>query len=197
MNKKVILGQIREITVALGALAFAEFEGWPSIVGLVVAIAAVVLAVKAHEGKEVIGSLVRKAVSATPAVLVAFGVVDVEKAASLTALLIPIVSMVFSYKANGAKLPKGEKLGLFFVALLSLSMFSCAGSSGVVDLDGDYSGHIRDEVTGLVITEEAGQLAPRIDSVTVTNWLGKIFRLSQGESIKDVIAPISTPYGSK
>lgn len=126
MKKEQTLGLIREALTALGALAFAGFSGWPSVVGLILLIVSIVWAVVANEGAEIVYTLVRKLISSAPAILVEFSLIDVDQAASIVALLLPVSAMVWSYISKGGNIDP-NKVGIFIVSITSLLFVSCAG----------------------------------------------------------------------
>ena len=133
-NKEKFLGLLREVMTAGGALAFGAFDGMPSVVGLLVAIAAVVWAIAHHEGGQVVATSVRKVLSLVPGVLLSLGWVQPETAASLASFLAPLFAIVWSYLDKGGSVPPSSgRFGVFFTACLALCAFglvSCAGKYG-------------------------------------------------------------------
>lgn len=122
MNKNVFIGQLRELLTLLGALAFASFTGWESVVGLIVAVASVIWAFAYHEGKEVVFTTIRKVLSLAPGVGVALGYIPEEKAAIVTSMVLPLTAMVWSFMSNGGTPPSG---GLKLPVMLLVATLSC------------------------------------------------------------------------
>lgn len=126
MKKEQTLGLIREALTALGALAFASFTGWESIVGLLILIVSIVWAIFAHEGSGIVYTLVRKLISSTPAILVELKFINPEQAASVVALLLPVSAMIWSYISKGGTV-NANKVSMILLSFLSLLFVSCAG----------------------------------------------------------------------
>lgn len=127
MKKEQFLGIIRELATLIGALAFAGFEGWSSIVGLVVAIAAIGYAVFKKQGIEILFTSIRKALSLVPGLLVQFGVIEPDKAELWVAMIAPLYSLVWSYVSNGPMPKSNNKLPIIFLALIVVTFLSsCA-----------------------------------------------------------------------
>ncbi len=119
-NKEKILGFAREALTALGSLMFATVDGWPSVVGLIVMALSIIWAIVYHEGMDVIYTSIRKALSAAPGVLVVFGLIDPDQAASAVALLLPLTSIVWSFIEKGGKAPKSGIPAIALIACLAL-----------------------------------------------------------------------------
>jgi hypothetical protein len=104
MKKDRALGLLREILTAGGALIFGMAEErHTAAIGIIVAIAAVAWALSHHEGMAILQSALRKCFSLLPGVLLAFGVIDEERAVSLAGLLTPLFALVWSFLDNGKK----------------------------------------------------------------------------------------------
>ena len=100
MNKEQALGQIREVLAVVGMLVFGASDGLTSSVGLVVALVAVGWSLWYHEGVEVVFSAVRKALSLLPGSLLALGLIDIDTAGAITALIAPVLALAWSFVAN-------------------------------------------------------------------------------------------------
>lgn len=128
-NKERFLGLLREVLTAGGALAFGAFDGLPSIIGLIVSIAAIGWALHHHEGDQIIATSIRKTLSLIPGVLLALNWVDPNTAASLASFLAPLFAIVWSVldKDGKVKIPKSSGTALFALsASLALLTASCA-----------------------------------------------------------------------
>lgn len=101
-KKEQFLGLLREVFTAGGALMFGAFEGMPSVTGLVIACAAVVWGLIYHEGLGMLETSIRKALSAVPGFLLAFGWVQPETAPLLAAFILPLFAMIWSFNKNAS-----------------------------------------------------------------------------------------------
>jgi hypothetical protein len=134
MKKEQLLGLSRELLGALGG-ALATFGVSASgsqietVTGLVMVLISIVWALKANEGKEVLFTLFRKALSVAGGVGVAFGLLTPEKLEALIAVVAPIIALVWSFHSKGGNLPAGVSAILLFLCLgfISTAAIGCAG----------------------------------------------------------------------
>ncbi|MDB9741467.1 hypothetical protein OAB00_01290 [Akkermansiaceae bacterium] len=183
-KKTVALGQLREILAIVGALFFGTMTGWESITGLIVAVAAVAWGIWKHEGGDKLFSSIRKVLSVAPGVAVAFGWLPAEKEPLIAAMVIPLFSMIWSFKANGGTVDTGKIVPLL-VFIMTLCFISCSH----VNLDDAPSTvAIRGDITGVLLESDGqGGITPTIDRLTILKWFDKVGRIANGEEIKGVI----------
>lgn len=141
MNKEQVLGRIREVLAMVGFIVFGSSDGVTSAVGLVVAIVAVVWALRHHEGVEIIFSSFRKLLSAVPGALLAFDLVSIDTAGAITALIAPVLAMAWSFVANhdddkGGGSDGGLSIKSVALVVCVLSLLSLPSCSVAVGLDG-------------------------------------------------------------
>lgn len=134
-TKNQFLGLLREFLTAVGALAFAAFSGTEAVIGLLVAIAAVIWSLVQHEGRDLLKSSLRKALSALPGGLLAVGWVEPETAGQITAMLAPAFAAGWSIWDNGegdGGLAGPAALAMFWImaAAGAMTLTSCAVSLG-------------------------------------------------------------------
>tara|TARA_R110000772_G_scaffold268565_1_gene396206 strand:- start:4710 stop:5282 length:573 start_codon:yes stop_codon:yes gene_type:complete len=170
-NQKWI-GPLGEILALVGALFFAAFEGWPSVSGLILAVAVVVAAIVRHDSEEYLASSIRKALSLAPGVAVEMGWMHPEKAVSVVGLIPPVFAIYWSWRANGGgaippKLPCVALLACLAISLLP----SCGGYVVFRPNELGSAGELRELTSGVVIRERPdGGAKAVIDSQTVKRW---------------------------
>lgn len=124
-KKQQFLGILREFLTAGGALAFGAFEGTGAVVGLIVAIAAIIWALSHHEGRNILKTSIRKALSSLPGVLLALNVIGPEQAASVAGIIAPALALGWSLLDKGAS-KTGVTLSVWaMVGLITLLLPSC------------------------------------------------------------------------
>lgn len=101
-KKEQFLGLLRELLTAGGALFFGAFTGLPAVIGLAVAIAAIAWGIYHHEGVGILETSIRKALSALPGFLLAFGWISADAAPQLLAFITPLFSLIWSFNVNGS-----------------------------------------------------------------------------------------------
>ena len=185
-----------ELLTLVGSLLFAGTpqESITGIVGGIVALLAIGLAIYRHEGTEMIFTLVRKALSITPAILLQLNVIDTGTATKLIAAIAPLSALVWSYLVN-AGLAKGSipdnvtKL-IIIGTIVTLTLPSC-GLKFRVGLDEDVdSGGVRSPITGLKYRKaEDGGAKAVIDIHTITSNLQKAVQIINGADPKTVLIP--------
>jgi hypothetical protein len=129
------LGTVNELLMAIGAglitygvnVTHSQVE---IASGLLMAVISLVLMFTRHAGWDLIKSSVRKVISAAGGVAIAFGWMTPEKVAALTAVLAPLLSVVWSVadKTDDSTLPPGVPVLLAFLASLAL-LPSCSSMS--------------------------------------------------------------------
>ena len=127
--KERFLGLLRELLTAGGALAFGAYDGAASAVGFIVALSSIGWAIRHHEGLQVLSTSIRKALSLVPGLLLAFNLIEPDKAGLLASFLAPAFALIWSYvdKGGNPSIPKGSGLALFALAAsLALLTPSCS-----------------------------------------------------------------------
>ena len=124
MNKDQILGPLREVAFAAG-VALVTFgvtsQATVELVsGVLLALVALIFAIGANEGPDVVLSLVRKILSGVAGGLVAWGKLDPAKAEALTGFALVLISSAWSFRAKGGGTGGGGMSPLWVLALLTL-----------------------------------------------------------------------------
>lgn len=134
MNSNKLAGPVRELITAAGglmvALNLAPETMADQIGGGVMAAVMIILGVTSNVGSQQLLTLVRKFLSLVPAILVSTGVLSESAAASVAAIAMPLLSMIWSYAWKDT-LPAASNgfVGLV-LALLIISLPSCESLKG-------------------------------------------------------------------
>lgn len=129
MNKQQAFGAFREILKAASMLFFAHWVGWPAATALIIAIFTASWSIYFKEGWDQVATAIRSVLSAAPGLAVAIGWIDMEQGVNLTALLLPIFSLIWSVieKSDGSSNKGISPVALlpFLCSLALLSLPSC------------------------------------------------------------------------
>lgn len=138
MNRDQFLGIVREVGTAVG-VALVTFGVTTSgtvetVLGVLISAVALVYALKANDGRDIVLSLMRKVLSGVAGGMVAWGYLDPAKADAIMAVVLVVVSSAWSFSSNSnGSPPGGGNSPLWVFALIAVFLFpSCAGiMSGV------------------------------------------------------------------
>jgi hypothetical protein len=177
--KTKILGPIMELITLIGALVYANYEGWPAISAGIVSVGIIAYRIYNHKGPEKIFSAIRKFLSLVPAIGVQLGIFDISQGESIIAFIAPLISVVWSWKVN-----KGNgsySSGGFPVVLLlgcCLSLFAVSCKSIAIDLTGQPRvGDIRTVGGVIVRSNSAGDSKAVIDGTTIGTTIETVWML--------------------
>ena len=181
MKKDIILGQIRQVLVIASAFFIAVGDDQEMWAGIGVALASIVWAVRYHEGKQKIFTAVRKLLVLAPAALVALGVVTPDMALKITALIVAVMTLIWSFISSG-----GDASDVGFSVLILFFCIVLTSCGGIVD--SAPKGSIRLPTTGVILSKDnEDRTKVYADSTTVFKLVGGLKRLIEGEKIEQII----------